>query len=58
MTRKLRKELAIRWVVVFLIATLVFGPAVAWVGASLHCLIVFLIHKIGWQDNTVLKVLF
>lgn len=58
MSRKERKGYIIRWFCVFIVATLVFGPATAMLGASIHCLIVYFIRRMKWQDNTVLKVLF
>ena len=48
----------VRWICIFVVATLVFGPAAAALGATMNCILVHAIRRHGHDKNTVLKVLF
>lgn len=58
MSRKERKGYIIRWIIMFVVATLVLGPGAGWITATVHCLIVYVIRRKNWQNNTFSKVLF
>lgn len=58
MSHKQRKGYIIRWIIMFVVIALVLGPGVAWLGATIHCLIVYVIRRKNWQNNTFSKVLF
>lgn len=58
MSHRERKSYIIRWIIMFVVATLILGPGPGMTAATIHCLIVYVIRRKNWQNNTFSKVFF
>lgn len=53
-----RKELIIRWLVVFALGTVLFGPALGFMVATLNAAISVVIQRFGLRRFTLVRIVF